>query len=90
MEGKSMSNMDYRLFPDEEVAFICNIDNRPIDGWETIIAQSPLKAAKKYLDELGVSYGDFKSIYVLRPGENPGVDKPLVFLVGNIKKIDLE
>jgi hypothetical protein len=83
-----MPNMDYRLFLEEDVDFLCALREGNHGQWESVKARSPIRAAKIYYENLSIEFGDFKSIYVLRPGENPGVDKPLYFLIGNLKNIE--
>lgn len=73
---KRKSNLDY-------LEYRCNVRDTPFDGWETVLAISPVQAALIYYEIVG-KHKACAEIFVLRPAEIGGVDRPDAFQVKHL------
>lgn len=74
-EASSVVNHSYR----------CNVSESSF-GWEEFIASSPREAARSYYNDLAPQYKNVGTVFVLAPGENPGVNIPIRVPVSSLKE----
>ena len=81
--GKHRRMLDPREAVAVRSTYLCNVQDNPIDGWREYRVSDAEEAVSAYYSEFPYKLERVVRIFVLGPGENPGVDKPVRCVVND-------